>query len=135
MIGIDTALNFASTVVNKIWGDKMSDQEKAQATMALQTMVHERESKLIDAQREIIVAEAKGESWLQRNWRPILMLTIVAIVANNYLLFPYLSLFTTKTVILQLPDKLWSLMQIGVGGYVIGRSAEHVTEKWATTKK
>lgn len=126
MIGIDSALNFASTVVNKIWGNKMSDQEKAQATIALQGMIHERESKLIDAQREIIVAEAKGESWLQRNWRPILMLTIVAIVANNYLLFPYMSLFTTKTVILELPEKLWSLMQIGVGGYVLGRSGEKI---------
>ncbi|MFZ5653179.1 MAG: 3TM-type holin [Pseudomonadota bacterium] len=77
---------------------------------------------------EIITAEAQGASWLQRNWRPILMLTIVAIVANNYLVAPYINaLFGAATApVLDLPDRLWDLMTIGVGGYVAGRSAEKV---------
>ena len=79
------------------------------------------------------MAEAQGESWLQRNWRPILMLTIVAIVANNYVISPYIRLFFNESIILDLPDKLWNLLQIGVGGYVIGRSAEKIAEsKWGS---
>ena len=81
----------------------------------------------LKAQASIIVAESQG-NWLQRSWRPILMLTIVAIVANNYLLFPYLSMFTDKAVILELPDKLYTLMSIGVGGYVVGRSGEKIVK-------
>lgn len=80
----------------------------------------------VEAQRAIIVAEAQGQSWMQRNWRPILMLVIVSIVANNYLVYPYLSLFTEKALVLELPDMLWSLMQIGVGGYIVTRSAEKI---------
>ena len=76
------------------------------------------------------MAEAKGESWLQRNWRPILMLTIVAIVANNYLIYPYLSLFTEKAMVLELPERLWNLMTLGVGGYIAGRSAEKIIDRW-----
>jgi len=78
----------------------------------------------IQAQAQIVAAEAQGQSWLQRNWRPVLMLVIVAIVANNYIIYPYLELFGVKATPLELPERMWSLMQIGVGGYVVGRSAE-----------
>ena len=77
---------------------------------------------------DIIIAETKSQSWLARNWRPILMLTIVAIVANNFIVFPYASLFTAKVTMLQLPDHLYSLLKIGVGGYIVGRSAEQVAK-------
>ena len=76
----------------------------------------------------IIIAETQSQSWLARNWRPILMLTIITIVANNYIIFPYASLFTDKVVMLTLPDHLWSLLKIGVGGYIVGRSTEQVVK-------
>ena len=90
--------------------------------------------KLIDSQdsalkarMQIVLAEATGESWVQRSWRPILMLVIVAIVANNYLLAPYLGAMFGVGLTLELPDALWDLMTMGVGGYIAGRSAEKVT--------
>ena len=73
-------------------------------------------AKLDLAGASIVKAEAAGESWLQRNWRPILMLTIVSIIFNNYVLAPYLSLFTDKVAILDLPGGLWALLNVGVGG-------------------
>jgi len=76
----------------------------------------------------IIIAETQSQSWLARNWRPILMLTIVTIVANNYVIFPYVSLFTAKVTMLVLPDHLWSLLKIGVGGYIVGRSGETIVK-------
>jgi hypothetical protein len=86
---------------------------------------------IIQRQFDVVMAKAQGESWLQRNCRPILMLTIVSIVANNYVIAPYIQLFFSKGIQLELPAWLWSLLQIGVVGYVIGRSAEKITEsKW-----
>jgi len=82
----------------------------------------------LKAASEIITAEARGESWLQRNWRPILMLTIVAIVANNYLLAPYVQAFGGVAVNLDLPPELFNLMTVGVGGYVVSRGAEKVSK-------
>ncbi len=91
-------------------------------------------SQEMNAQKEIIIAEIK-EGWLSRNWRPCLMMIIVGIIANNFVLFPYLSLFTDKVVILDLPKELYDLMQIGVGGYIIGRSGEKIIDKWKKPTK
>jgi len=52
------------------------------------------------------------------------MLTFVVIVANNYILAPYINLFFSVDVVLDLPKDLWDLLKIGLGGYVVGRSAE-----------
>lgn len=91
----------------------------------------EYESKLFQAQRDIIVAEAQGESWLQRNWRPILMMTFAAIVAWQYLLRPLLSPLFGGLPVVELPEHLWTLLQIGVGGYILGRSGEKIAQSLA----
>lgn len=83
-----------------------------------------------ELQSKVLIAEISGQSWLQQNWRPILMLTIVAIVANNYLVVPYLMLFGFPSLILELPEKLWNLMTLGVGGYIAGRTGEKMMETW-----
>ena len=76
---------------------------------------------------DIILAEAKG-NWLQKSWRPLLMMAVMAIVVNNYILFPYLSMWTEKVVVLELPGGLWTLLTTGVGGYVVGRSGEKIAQ-------
>jgi len=90
--------------------------------------VEDNAAKLDLAGTSIVKAEAAGKSWLQRNWRPILMLTIVSIIFNNYVLAPYLSLFTDKVAIIDLPGGLWALLNVGVGGYVGGRSGEKIAK-------
>ena len=72
----------------------------------------------------IILSESKSDSWLTASWRPLLMLVIVAIVAINYLIFPILNMFTHTQFTIDLPKELWNLLQIGVGGYIVGRSGE-----------
>lgn len=54
------------------------------------------------------------------------MPVVIVIVANNYIIYPYLSIFTDKVRVLDLPDRLWQLMEIGVGGYILGRTAEKI---------
>ena len=112
-----------------------SKEEKAAMQIALVNAQGALQNELAAMQRDIIVAEAQGESSLQRNWRPILMLTIVAIVANNYILFPYLRLFWNDAPMLELPQHLWSLMQIGVGGYIVGRTGEKMMTTWKEKEK
>lgn len=95
-----------------------SDAEKLSAKNELSNIVFTSLGKLQDIQREIIVTEASG-NWLQRSWRPIVMLAFAGIVIlGAFIEIPYLSD----------NSKFWSLLEIGMGGYVIGRSAEKVTE-------
>jgi len=84
---------------------------------------------------QVLLAEVGGESVLQRNWRPILMLSVVAIVVNNYILYPYLILFGLPATVLELPGELFSLMTVGVGGYVVGRSGEKIMTKYLEAQK
>jgi hypothetical protein len=81
--------------------------------------------KEIESQARIITAEAEGKSWLQRNWRPILMLTFTYVVAHNYIIAPLFSL--TR---LELPPDMWELLKLGIGGYIIGRSVEKSVKSW-----
>lgn len=87
------------------------------------------------AAASVILAEAKSEHWITATWRPILMLTITAIVAWNFLLGALVELAVRLFVgdqiplTIPLPDELWNLLMIGVGGYVVGRSAEKVADK------
>ena len=85
---------------------------------------------LTKTQGAIIEAEAKGDSWLQRSWRPITMLVFVFIIANNYILFPYISLFGGTATSLDIPPDMWDLLKLGLGGYVVGRSAEKMVKAY-----
>jgi hypothetical protein len=104
--------------------------------LEMETMALQLQTKTQEFQRDVIVEEAKGGSWLQRNWRPGLMTIFGIIVANNYIIAPYIGLFAGEEyrLMLDMPGPLWDLLKIGVGGYIVGRSAEKVTEKWKETK-
>ena len=71
-------------------------------------------------QSSVLTTEMQG-NWLQRSWRPLLMLMIILIIFNNYVLLPY---FPNTLELMVLPDDLWDILKIGLGGYVVGRSAE-----------
>lgn len=83
---------------------------------------------VIQGQVSLILAEIKGESWLQRNWRPGLMAMFGAIVFNNYIVAPYLGLLMGNEykLMLEVPPDMWSLLKLGVSGYVVGRSLEKI---------
>ena len=88
-------------------------------------------SNVLDAQKEILKTETTG-NWLQRSWRPIVMLCFAFIVMYAFFMQP--AFFPNATnVSEQLPEDFWGLLKIGMGGYVIGRSAEKVSVKIAET--
>lgn len=78
----------------------------------------------LQAQSSIIVAEANSESWLARNWRPITMLSFVALIIMHWLGL------TDQTITESQSVELLNLVKVGLGGYVIGRSAEKVAKVW-----
>ena len=57
------------------------------------------------------------------------MMIAIIIIANNYLIVPYANAFFGVGIQLDLPDALWTLLTIGVGGYTLGRSSEKIADK------
>lgn len=94
-------------------------------TDAMQMMANEHMAEL-QAASKVIVAEAKSESWLARNWRPITMLTFVFMIANNYVIMPYMQLFGVPAVQLEIHPDMWGLIKLGLSGYIVGRTVEKV---------
>ena len=104
-----------------------SEEEKLQMQREIKkvenellTRIIDYESQLLESKTKIITAEATGKSALQRNWRPITMLTFLVLVVFDS--FGWLAS--------PLADEAWLLLQIGLGGYVAGRSVEKVTQQY-----
>ena len=100
-----------------------SEEEKLQAKRALldtQTNVSLEllgyEARLIESKHDVIMSEAQGQSMLQRNWRPITMMVFLGLVVLDSF-----GLLSTP-----LAPEAWTLLQIGLSGYVVGRSAEKI---------
>lgn len=115
-----------STVDRVISGKEEAEKLKQEVQLAL--MASENEWK--KSASDVIKAEASSESWLARNWRPITMLCFTAIIFNNYLLFPYMSLFGFPATMLDIPEGMWSLLTMGLSGYVVSRGAEKLMKTY-----
>ena len=77
------------------------------------------EQQQLAASARLIAAEAGGRSCLQRNWRPITILSFLALVIAD----------SCGLLAFRLSDVAWTLLQIGLGGYVVGRSVEKIAPK------
>ena len=105
-----------------------TDEERIKAKNEVFKVLQEQQLELQKLQTEIILAEANG-NWLQRSWRPILMLSFGFIVIYVKFIAPLFSL-----PIPPLENEFWDLLQLGIGGYVVGRSVEKVAKN-ITIKK
>lgn len=104
-----------------------SDEERKKADRLLRKVEVRLEEKLLAVKQQLIrergkavEAEIKGESWLQRSWRPITMLAFVAVIMAHWFGIAGTHLEP------ELAGRLYSLVKLGLGGYVIGRSAEKI---------
>jgi hypothetical protein len=134
---IGTLIDVGVSLLKSYFPPDLSPEQKAKLEEGIQKFQSEITQKLMDyyeneltQKAEIIRAEAQSESWLTRNWRPITMLVFVAIIANNYILYPYLKLFFSKAPILDIPPDMYDLLKIGLGGYVVGRSIEKAVKAY-----
>lgn len=126
---IDAITKLAGGLVSAIDDWHTSDEEKLEAKgkifvaqASLLSTAFEYEKEMAKMKADVIMSEAKGESWIQRSWRPLTMLTFVGLVVARWLGF------TAANLTPELEADLMLLIQIGLGGYVVGRSAEKVAK-------
>ena len=129
----DAVAGLAKPVADTIDALHTSEEERLtlkQKFFELQVGLYNRvldfETKLVEAQAQIVTAEATSESWLTRNWRPLTAVTFVALVVFRWTgLGPLLGM--PEVVISEnIEEKLWTAIQICLGGYVGGRTLEKI---------
>nr|BDD48028.1 hypothetical protein 1 [Halomonadaceae bacterium] len=102
-------------------------QADPDAAVKLHKIEADLEATLIQGRAQAVTAEAQGEGALQRNWRPMTMLAFVGLIGAHWLGWTSDTL-TEGEVVLVL-----EIVKVGLGGYVIGRSAEKITRTAAGT--
>ena len=98
-------------------GLSVSSKEKQKIQEEIQSLVYRYKSELVREQSAAVGDETRGK-WLQRSWRPIVMLVLTLLVV--------LGVFTESSMLSD-TSRFWDLLEIGIGGYVIGRSGETIT--------
>lgn len=109
------ALPILAPIITQIVGSLFPDPgEKAKAEAEVMKQLIASQDQIGD----IIKTEAASEHWLTANWRPITMLVFVGLIVARW--------FGVAAPGLTEPEylKLWSIVEIGIGGYVVGRTVE-----------
>jgi len=113
----------------------VADKDHAAKLKAdLQTQMLQSHTQELQAAAKIIEAEAKS-NWFAASWRPLLMYVLIFILVWNYIFGPIVQFFFGAAITIDLPGDVWTLLQIGLGGYVVGRSAESVARTMANKPK
>ncbi len=123
---VTAALNIGSQLIERLWPNPA---EADRAKLELMAMAQRGELQELAGRAEIVKAEAASEHWLAANWRPLLMLTFGALIVARWFGWAAPNLSEAEYL------KLWSIVELGIGGYVIGRSAEKVLPTVAAVLK
>jgi hypothetical protein len=115
-----------STVDKAIPDKDLAEKLKAQ----LNTELLKSSTEQIKAAASIVEAEAKS-GWFSASWRPLLMYVLIFILVWNYIIGPVIKLVIGTVITFELPGDVWTLLQIGLGGYVVGRSGESIARSLA----
>lgn len=108
-------------IVGKIVGNLFPDPEaraKAEREAMSQLLSHQHE--IETAAAGIVRAEASSKYWLAANWRPITMLVFLGLIVARWFGWAAPDLVEAEYI------KLWSIVEFGLGGYVVGRSVEKI---------
>ena len=132
-LGISTIANSIKTVTESLRkffkGEEISGEDMAKVKLLLIELERyslELEHKALELQSKVVIAEAQGGSWLQRNWRPLTMCMFGLIIMNNYILNPWLQYLFSVDVLMDLPPEMWAMLKWGMGGYITGRLQEKI---------
>jgi|TARA_R110001606_G_scaffold383410_2_gene545702 hypothetical protein len=105
--------------------DKVIDNKGAAEKIKqdIQQRIIAGELKELEGAAKIIQTEAQG-GFLQRNWRPIMMLVFAGLMVAHWFGF------TAPNIPESVQNSLLNIIMIGIGGYTVGRSGEKIAEKF-----
>ena len=134
---IKNIIGIVSAIIVAVWTyfgiierlNKLETNEKLKAEMNMQLLTSGTEE--LKASARIVEAEAKA-GWFASSWRPLLMYVMIFILIINYIIAPMVKAVFGVSIGFELPTDVFTLLQIGLGGYVVGRSGESIARTLAS---
>jgi len=114
---ITAALDVGGKLIDRLWPDPT---QRDQAKLAMLELAQKGELAEFAGRAEIVKTEAASTHWLAANWRPLTMLTFAALIVARWFGWAAPNLSEAEYL------KLWSIVEFGLGGYVVGRSVEKI---------
>ena len=111
------------STVDKVITNK-AEKEKIKAQ--IQQKIITGDMKEIESAAKVIQLEAGG-TWLQRSWRPLMMLIFA------FLLVAHWFGFTAPNIPESVQNSLLDIVMVGGGGYNLGISGEKIAGQWKKT--
>lgn len=123
---ISAALDVGGKLIDRLWPDPA---QRDQARLAMLEMAQRGELAEFTGRAEIVKTEAASSHWLAANWRPLTMLTFCGLIVARWFGWAAPNLSEAEYL------KLWSIVEFGLGGYVVGRSVEKIVPSVADAFK
>lgn len=114
---LTAALDIGGRLIDRLWPDPA---QRDQAKLAMLDLAQKGELAGMTAAAGIVKAEAESDHWLAATWRPLTMLVFTALIVARWFGWAAPSLSEDEYL------KLWSIVEFGLGGYVVGRTVEKV---------
>tara|TARA_R110000824_G_scaffold173284_2_gene351300 strand:+ start:1060 stop:1458 length:399 start_codon:yes stop_codon:yes gene_type:complete len=118
-----------SQIAKNLFPDPADETKRQEIETQFQAQIVANAAEIEKAAAGIINTEAASKHWLAANWRPLTMLVFVGLIVSRWL--GYSAENMTEAEYLSVYD----LVKIGLGGYVVGRSAEKIVPKIIDAKR
>lgn len=115
--GAKDIIDSADSLIDNV---STSDEEKMKLKKGITDLVYKSTMSMAELHATLIKTEMTG-NWLQRSWRPLIMLSFGFVIFYQYFIA---LMFSLPTV--QIPGEMWDLLQLAFGLYVAGRTGEKI---------
>jgi hypothetical protein len=127
-VTIGSLIGVGKELIGRIWPDP---QEQAEELRKLEELRQKGELaelqayiQVMQARLSVIQSEATSEHFLTANWRPIVMLVFTGLIVARWFGLSAEGISEAEYI------EIWGILKLGIGGYVVGRSAEKVVKEY-----
>lgn len=125
---IGSLIGVGKEIISRVWPDPKDQAEEFRKLEELRQKGDLAELQayiqVMQARLAVIQSEATSEHFLTANWRPIVMLVFTGLIVARWFGLSAEGITESEYI------EIWEILKLGIGGYVIGRSAEKVVKEY-----
>jgi hypothetical protein len=127
-VTIGSLIGVGKELIGRIWPDPQQQAEELRKLEELRQKGELAELQayiqVMQARLSVIQSEAISEHFLTANWRPIVMLVFTGLIVARWFGLSAEGIREAEYI------EIWGILKLGIGGYVVGRSAEKVVKEY-----
>ncbi|APC46576.1 hypothetical protein [Alteromonas phage PB15] len=127
-VTIGSLIGVGKELISRVWPDPQDQAEELRKLEELRQKGELAELQayiqVMQARLSVIQAEATSEHFLTSNWRPIVMLVFTGLIVARWFGLSAEGITEREYI------EIWEILKLGIGGYVVGRSAEKVMKEY-----